>query len=744
MSQLRHAVPILLTLVVAWAAPASAQTVRARLAAGGNPAAVAVDPVANRIYVANMDSASVTVIDGASNAASKIAAGTNPSAIAVNPATKRVYVANQGSDTVTVIDGATGSTTTVAVGSGPIALAVNPSTNRIYVANRNGTDITVIDGASNAVSAIHTGGTLAMAIAVNPVTDKVYVANFSSNTVSVVNGAAHALEATIAVPRGPGRVAVNPVTNKVYIGSFTASGEITVLDGGSNAATVVTMPAGHGGFPIAMAVNPVTNRLYVAFSAEIGILEGIGNAMGFVGQVGAPAFTATGYRAVGIDTVANKIYVPNGDGFLAVVDGDSNAVTSLAISAMAQYSGAVGVNPLTHRIYVVNPDVTLVEGAADDRVHVVPLYTTIAQGAPDASGAANFTFSVDSRFGPIAPPVRRVYYQLDSWQGAWSEAAGNGTFSASVGGLAAGNHTLYAFAVDGQDATAATTGPQSAPIVGALASYAFSVATATPLASATNVQGLWWASPAGVESGWGINLTQQGDILFATWFTYDLDGSPLWLVMSHGARTGTSEYSGTLYRATGPAFNAATFDSSQVRPTAVGTASFAFTDGDNGVFSYTVNGVSGRKSITREYYASPAPTCALGGPAGSLPNYQDLWWHAPAGSESGWGINITHQGDILFLTWFTYGVDGKALWLVASNLARTGNATYEGTLYRTAGPPYSADPWRSANVTPMAVGRVSLQFSDANNAVFTSTVDGVAQSRSITREAFASPTSVCR
>ena len=43
------------------------------------------------------------------------------------------------------------------------------------------------------------------------------------------------------------------------------------------------------------------------------------------------------------------------------------------------------------------------------------------------------------------------------------------------------------------------------------------------------------------------------------------------------------------------------------------------------------------------------------------PNYQGVWWNAPPGSESGWGINFAHQGDSLFATWFTYDVDGSLL-----------------------------------------------------------------------------------
>jgi len=38
----------------------------------------------------------------------------------------------------------------------------------------------------------------------------------------------------------------------------------------------------------------------------------------------------------------------------------------------------------------------------------------------------------------------------------------------------------------------------------------------------------------------------------------------------------------------------------------------------------------------------------VAGPSAS--NYQGLWWNAPAGSESGWGINFAHQSDIIFAT----------------------------------------------------------------------------------------------
>lgn len=81
--------------------------------------------------------------------------GNSPHAIGINSVTDRIYLANADDGTLTVIDGATHSTATIAVGNNPQAVAVNPATNKIYVANTNpsGT-VTVIDGVSNAATTV--------------------------------------------------------------------------------------------------------------------------------------------------------------------------------------------------------------------------------------------------------------------------------------------------------------------------------------------------------------------------------------------------------------------------------------------------------------------------------------------------------------------------------------------------------------------------------------------------------------
>jgi hypothetical protein len=264
-------------------------------------------------------------------------------------------------------------------------------------------------------------------------------------------------------------------------------------------------------------------------------------------------------------------------------------------------------------------------------------------------------------------------------------------------------------------------------------------AAAAAAASATeaNYQGLWWNSPGESESGWGINLAHQGSVIFATWFTYDTAGDGWWLSMTAN-KTAEGTYTGILIETAGPAFNAVPFDPAKVSRTPVGTGTLLFRDVDTGTFSYTVKGVAQTKFITREAFGL-LPTCTYGARPdfAAATNYQDLWW-AAGGTESGWGINLTHQGDSIFATWFIYDVDGTPLWLSVT-AAKKAPGVYGGPLIRTTGPAFSAQPFDPAKVTRTAVGTATFTFSSGNAATFAYTVNGVPATRSITRQLFAPP-----
>ncbi len=258
-----------------------------------------------------------------------------------------------------------------------------------------------------------------------------------------------------------------------------------------------------------------------------------------------------------------------------------------------------------------------------------------------------------------------------------------------------------------------------------------------------NYEGLWWASPPGSESGWGINFAHQGDVIFATWFTYDANGKGWWLSMTAN-KTGNAVFSGTLYQTTGPAFDAVPFDPGQVAGTAVGTGTISFTDANNGIFGYTVNDVSQAKPITRQVFGQ-MPICIFSAQNNlvTATNYQDLWWKMPAESESGWGVNLTQEGDTIFATWFTYDHDHSAMWL-AVTANETAPGTYSGDLLRATGPAFDSMPFNPAAIVVTKVGTATFTFSDGNDASFAYTVNGVSQTKAITREVFRSPGTVCK
>ena len=257
-----------------------------------------------------------------------------------------------------------------------------------------------------------------------------------------------------------------------------------------------------------------------------------------------------------------------------------------------------------------------------------------------------------------------------------------------------------------------------------------------PPPAAPNYQGLWW-NP--LESGWGINFAHQSDIIFATWFTYDAGGKPWWLIAElHKSAGGV--YSGPVSTVTGPPFNAVPFVPAPVE-TVIGTMTATFADTQHATLAYTVNGVSRSKSIVPQQFGT-LPVCAWGTqPNLALAtNYTDLWWNA---AESGWGINFTHQGDIIFATWFTYDTAGKPWWLIAE-LHKVAPGVYTGVASTVTGPPYFAVPFDPGTVVETPVGNATVTFAHGNSATLAYTVNGASRSKAITRQVFALPGTVCQ
>lgn len=290
----------------------------------------------------------------------------------------------------------------------------------------------------------------------------------------------------------------------------------------------------------------------------------------------------------------------------------------------------------------------------------------------------------------------------------------------------------------------------NATITGGVSSFDFSFPPSF-VAADGNYQGLWWNSAAGSESGWGINFAHQADTIFATWFTYDVTGKAWWLSMTANS-TNNRVFTGIIYQGAGPPFNAVPFTPSQVTQTPVGNGTLTFANSTSGTFQYTVNGITQTKNITTTVFGTP-PLCAWNtqpNPALAT-NYTDIWWAAPAGVESGWGINFSHQfsaqTSIIFATWFTYDFERKPLWYSVT-APQTGPGTFTGALQRSRGPAFNAVPFDPNAVVRDGVGTATFTFTDGATGTFSYQVNDApntaSQTKNITRTVFRPPGTVCR
>lgn len=116
----------------------------------------------------------------------------------------------------------------------------------------------------------------------------------------------------------------------------------------------------------------------------------------------------------------------------------------------------------------------------------------------------------------------------------------------------------------------------------------------------TNFSDLWW-NPS--KSGWGINITMQSNVMFATWFVYGPDNRPIWYsaTLEYAGQSGNGAlvFAGDLYVTSGPWFGGP-FNPALVQYRNVGVASFSSQFTDRATLQYTVDGIAVVEAIQRQ------------------------------------------------------------------------------------------------------------------------------------------------
>lgn len=402
---------------------------------GPLPAAAAVDPTTDTIYVANDASNTVSVIDGATcNGAvhsgcgqhtATITVGASPNWIALDPANHSAYTADQGNNgvgsAVSVINTATCDSTdlagcdqktpTVAVGTQPWALTVDQALHSVFVINNWDDTISVINTTSCS-AADHSGckqhpptsqvGQGPQAITLDPATSTLYVANFVDGTVSVVDasdcdpsnsGGCRDVPPSAAVGAFPTALAVDMADNTVYVADQDA-GTVSLVNAATCNVTrligcgapVATVHVGKA--PAGVAIDQATGTVYVVNSGAgtVSVINGVTcNAERTSGCAGTPPTVRVGSSPLGIDVdqATDTVYVTN---LGADEKGDTVSVINGATCNSYDHAGCgqvpptatvgvapfdLAVNQVTNTVYVANTGQLGLTGSIGHTVSVI-------------------------------------------------------------------------------------------------------------------------------------------------------------------------------------------------------------------------------------------------------------------------------------------------------------------------------------------------------------------------------------
>jgi YVTN family beta-propeller protein len=334
------------------------------ISSGSFPIGIDINPISNKLYVANQFSNTISVIDIEKSEVEKnIDVGNSPYDVDVNPFSNRIYTSNRDSDTISVIDGFNNKQLTkISVDDSPLGIGINLATSWIYVANFNSKTITVIDAIENQVIKTLKYASLPYDIVINPHTNRVYVSDLGKDSVLVLDGNNNSLVSTIPVGSKPSVLAINTQTDTIYVSNFQ-NDSVSVINGTSNK---IETNIKVGDSPVGIAVNPRTNKIYVDNLKDnsISVINGTTNKL--IENISLePAIVASGVNnpfinvplkvtfpfiasKLTVDPTTNFTYVTNTrtNGILTI-DGKTDKVTTkIFIDIIPPNTGSVKCNDI--------------------------------------------------------------------------------------------------------------------------------------------------------------------------------------------------------------------------------------------------------------------------------------------------------------------------------------------------------------------------------------------------------------
>ncbi|MBJ8337414.1 protein kinase [Antrihabitans sp. YC3-6] len=292
-----------------------AASIATTIPVGTTPVAVVIEANLRKLYAANADDSSITVIDVDSGAVTtSIDVGKTPVGLAVDSDTQTLYVANIGDGTLSVIDASTDSVTaTVDIGKAIARIAVDPGTSSLFASNPDDGTVIVVDTSTREVVDTITVGAFPWGVTSDPSSQTVYVANSRDNTVSVIDSSTRAVRATIPVTDKPARIGIDPASQTAYVTHEDAN-VVSVLDTSSD--TVVATVA-VGAFPVGVVADSDLAVVYVSNIEDntISVIDTTSRSV--VNTITA----ADGPSGMAVDPITHVLYAGNEyDGTVSVFE----------------------------------------------------------------------------------------------------------------------------------------------------------------------------------------------------------------------------------------------------------------------------------------------------------------------------------------------------------------------------------------------------------------------------------------
>ena len=106
-------------------------------------------------------------------------------------------------------------------------------------------------------------------------------------------------------------------------------------------------------------------------------------------------------------------------------------------------------------------------------------------------------------------------------------------------------------------------------------------------------------------------------------------------------------------------------------------------------------------------------------------------WYNP--NESGWGVSVVKgASSVLGVIIYHYDPDHSPTWFIVQNGTWQNTTTFSGALIRFTGPAYN-EAFSAGTVAHGAVGNATLSFASATEATLSYTINGVMQTKSLSK-----------